>query len=146
MLSALVATAGCNPYRCTYETRFASTAGAASTASGTLNVAYVNMREYREGPVPNALIWSVNAEGLSAPPTRLTLRNELGAVVATLTMSSNSAVSMTANGSLDTIEGDPRFALLTSGKGRVVLELQNGERVTVSLAVGEVENWHHPNC
>ena len=146
LFGALVAATACNPYRCTYETRFVSTAGTASATPGTLKVEDVNMREYRDGPVSNAIIWSITAEGLSAPPTRLTLRNEFDVVVATLSMSSSSTVSMTANGSLDTPDGDARFALLASGKGRVVLELQNGERITAVLAVSQEEHWHHPNC
>ena len=147
MAAGALAVAGCNPYGCTYETRFVGTTGTTTATAGKLAVEYVNMREYRDGgPVPNALIWSAKAESLVSPAKTLTLRNAANEVVATLSMSSSSGVSMTANGSFDTQPGDARFSLLLSGTARVVLELEDGQTIVTTLAVSESEGWHHGNC
>lgn len=144
LFASAVTSAGCDD--CTYETRFIGTSGSTSSAAGTVTVNYVNMREYRDGPVPNAIVWSVNGEGLSSAAKTLTLRNAEGTVVQALTFSFVSSVSFTANGSEDTQPGDSRFTLLASGTAKLVLELQDGTRIDVPLLVEDEEGWHHPKC
>lgn len=140
-----LALAGCG--RCVYESRFVGTEGQLSVPAGNVTVRYVNMREYRDGgPISNFLTWSIEADGLASPPKTLTLRNASAAIVATLTISGSSTVSMTAYGGLDTSPGDARFGLLLSGDASVVLELENGSSITVPLRVTRSEDWHHPNC
>jgi hypothetical protein len=146
--ASLIATA-CNPYQCTYETRFVGTDGTTTGANGTLIVTYVNFRQYHDdGPVPSDLTWNIRGEGLASPATGLALRNANGQSVLSLSMSSTSAVSMTAT-SAATITGadrDRMFELLGSGAGVVVLTLQNGGTITVPLRVASQDDWHHPEC
>jgi hypothetical protein len=141
--------AACNPYQCSYETRFVGTTGTTSGANGTVIVTSVNFRQYHDdGPVPSDLTWNVRGEGLSSPASGLVLRNANGQSVLSLSMSSTSAVSMTAT-SAATITGadrDRMFELLASGAGVVVLTLQNGSTVSVPLGVASQDDWHHPEC
>jgi len=117
--------------------------------NGNLIVTYVNFRQYHDnGPVPSDLTWNIRGEGLSAPPTGLTFKTADGQVVRSLSMSSTSAVSMTASSSA-TITGadrDRMFELLTSGVGVVVLTLQNGSTIAAPLRLSSREDWHHPDC
>lgn len=112
--------AACNPYQCTYETRFVGTAGTTSGPNGSLIVTYVNFRQYHDdGPVPSDLTWNIRGEGLASPATGLTLKRADGQSVMSLSMSSTSAVSMTAQ-SAATITGTDRdltFQLVASGAG-----------------------------
>lgn len=146
---AAVAIAACNPYRCTYETRFIGTTGSTDAANGILTIQYVNTRGYREdGPVPDHLTWSIGAERLSSPATTLTLRSAQGQVVRELSISSPSAVSMTAGSSvnLSAAEHDAVFDLLASGGASVVLQLQSGATISAPLRVSSREDWHRPSC
>ena len=149
MLGASLLAAGCNPYACTYETRFVGTTGTTSGASGTVIVTYVNFRQYHDnGPVPSDLTWNIRGEGLSSAATALMLRTATGQTVLSLSMSSTSEVSMTATSS-STITGadrDRMFELLGSGAGVVVLTLQNGSTISVPLRVASQDDWHHPDC
>ena len=149
LLGTLVAAGACNPYACTYETRFIGTAATTSGVNGTLIVTYVNFRQYHDdGPVPSDLTWNIRGEGLASPATGLTLKRADGQSVMSLSMSSTSAVSMTAQ-SAATITGadrDKMFELLASGAGVVILTLQNGSTITVPLRVASQEDWHHPDC
>ena len=149
LLGSLAAVEACNPYQCTYETRSIGTAATTSGVNGTLIVTYVNFRQYHDdGPVPSDLTWNIRGEGLASPATGLTLKRADGQSVMSLSMSSTSAVSMTAQ-SAATITGadrDRMFELLASGAGVVVLTLQNGSTITVPLRVASQEDWHHPEC
>ena len=149
LLVTSVATAACNPYQCTYETRFVGTGGTASGANGSLIVTYVNFRQYHDdGPVPSDLTWNIRGEGLSSPATGLTLQRADGQTAMSLSMSSTSAVSMTAQ-SASTITGTDRdrmYELLASGGGVVVLTLQNGSTIAAPLRVASQDDWHHPDC
>lgn len=141
--------AACNPYQCSYETRFVGTTGTTSGASGSVIVTSVNFRQYHDdGPVPSDLTWNIRGEGLASPAIGLVLRNASGQSVLSLSMSSTSAVSMTAT-SAATITGadrDRMFELLASGAGVVVLTLQNGNTISVPLGVASQDDWHHPEC
>ena len=143
-IASAVLSVGCDD--CFYETRFVGTSGKTSSSAGTVTATDVNMREYRDGPVPNYLTWNVTGEGLSSAPKTLTLRDGQGAVVQALTFSSSSSVSFTANGSVDVAAGDSRFSVLQAGTARLVLELQDGTTIEVALAVTDQEGWHHPSC
>ena len=149
LIGASLFAAACNPYQCTYETRFVGTDGTMSVASGTVTVTSVNFRQYHDdGPVASDLTWNIRGEGLASPATGLVLRNSAGQSVLSLSMSSTSAVSMTAT-SAATIAGadrDRMFELLASGAGVVVLTLQNGSTISVPLRVASQEDWHHPEC
>ena len=149
LLGASLIAAGCNPYACTYETRFVGTGGTTSGANGTLIVTSVNFRQYHDdGPVPSDLTWNIRGEGLASPATALTLKNTDGQTVLSLSMSSTSAVSMTASNAA-TITGadrDRMYERLASGAGVVVLTLQNGSTISVPLRGASPEDWHHPEC
>jgi len=148
-LAGLSLLAACNPYQCSYETRFVGTTGTTSGANGTVIVTSVNFRQYHDdGPVPSDLTWNIRGEGLASPATGLVLRNASGQSVLSLSMSSTSAVSMTAT-SAATITGadrDRMFELLASGAGVVVLTLQSGGTISVPLGVASQDDWHHPDC
>ena len=148
-LVGAVLCAACNPYACTYETRFVGTTGTQTSAIGTVIVTYVNFRQYHDdGPVPSDLTWNLRGEGLASPATGLTLKSSDGQSAMSLSMSSTSAVSMTAASSA-TISGadrDRMFALLASGGGVVVLTLQSGSTILVPLHVASQDDWHHPEC
>jgi hypothetical protein len=141
--------AACNPYQCSYETRFVGTTGTTSGANGTVIVTSVNFRQYHDdGPVPSDLTWNIRGEGLASPATGLVLGNASGQSVLSLSMSSTTAVSMTAT-SAATITGadrDRMFELLASGAGVVVLTLQSGGTISVPLGVASQDDWHHPEC
>jgi len=147
--ATILSLAACNPYSCSYETRFIGTGGVASGAAGNLIVDYVNFRDYSaNGPVPAAITWRASAEKLSSPAKVLTLRDANDQIVASLSLLSSSTVSMTAAGSTDVAaaDRDKIFALLTSGRAKAVLELDSGVRVVVPLAVASQEDWHRPSC
>src|SRR5678815_1367205 len=145
LIGASLFAAACNPYQCTYETRFVGTDGTTNGASGTVIVTSVNFRQYHDdGPVPSDLTWNIRGEGLASPATGLVLRSSAGQSLLSLSMSTTSSVSMTA-----TIAGadrDRMFELLASGAGVVVLTLQNGSTISVPLRVASQEDWHHPEC
>jgi len=149
VVAASLSSAACNPYACTYETRFVGTAGTVSGVNGTLIVTSLNFRQYHDdGPVPSDLTWNIRGEGLASPASALTLQIAGGQSVLSLSMSSTSSVSMTAN-SAATITGADRdriFELLASGAGVVVLTLQNGATITVPARVASQDDWHHPEC
>lgn len=149
LIGASLCAAACNPYACTYETRFVGTAGTTAGANGSLIVTSLNFRQYHDdGPVPSDLTWNVRGEGLASPATGLTLKSADGQTVLSLSMSSTSAVSMTAMSSA-TISGadrDRMFELLGSGAGVVILTLQNGSTISTPLRVASQEDWHHPEC
>jgi hypothetical protein len=149
LFGASLLAAACNPYQCSYETRFVGTTGTTTGATGTVIVTYVNFRQYHDdGPVPSDLTWNIRGEGLPSPASALTLRRADGQTVMSLSMSSTSAVSMTA-ASAATIAGadrDRMFELLGSGAGVVVLTLQDGSAIAVPLRVASQEDWHHPEC
>ena len=141
--------AACNPYQCSYETRFVGTAGTTTGANGSLIVTSLNFRQYHDdGPVPSDLTWNIRGEGLASPAIALALRSADGQSVLSLSMSSTSSISMTATSSA-TITGadrDRMFELLASGAGVVVLTLQNGTTIAVPARVASQEDWHHPEC
>jgi hypothetical protein len=149
MLIAAFALGACNPFQCTYETRFVGTNGTLDGASGSVTVEYVNLRQYHpDGPVPSYLTWQIRGERLASPATRITLRNGQGEVLKQLSMSSSSAVSFTAGSStnLNDAEQDNLFNQLGSGGLVVTVELQNGTTVTVPLRATAKEDWNHPSC
>ncbi len=148
-ICAAVALSACNPYKCTYETRFVGTSGSVDGPNGVMTVTSVNTREYHDdGPVPSYLTWNINAERLSSPAATLLLVDAQGRTVRQLFTSSTSAVSMTASNSSDlsAAERDAMFDLLASGGASVVLQLQSGATISVPLRVSLREDWHHPEC
>jgi hypothetical protein len=151
LLTLSLAVGGCNVYACKYETRFVATRGSASSAAvGNVTVEYMNFRDY--DPEETALIsvsYVAKGEGLTAAPTRLTLRDarDLSRIVSDLGMQS-SAVSFSAGSgfAVASAERNSIFELLASGNGRVILELSNGNSLTVPLTVTTREDWHRPSC
>jgi hypothetical protein len=151
LLPVLFAISGCNIYACKYETRFVATRGSASSAAvGNVTVESMNFRDY--DPEETALIsvsYVAKGEGLTAAPTRLTLRDarDLSRVVSDLGMQS-SAVSFAAGSGFKVASADRNsiFELLASGNGRVILELTSGNSLTVPLTVATREDWHRPSC
>jgi hypothetical protein len=113
-------------------------------------VEHLNYREYSEGePIPNSVSYNMRGEGLAAAPTVLTLRDKsTGAVIQTLSMSHASSVSMVAGSAFDVAPAarESIFRLLADGRARVVLELQNGQTITLDVAVTAREDWHRPSC
>src|SRR6187455_2175081 len=103
-LPLLLSVTGCNIYACKYETRFASVRGSATSPQvGTVNVESMGFRQYKpEQPVSNSVSYVAKGEGLTAAPTRLTLRDsrDLSRVVAELSMQT-SPVSFAAASAFD---------------------------------------------
>jgi hypothetical protein len=151
LLTLSLAAGGCNVYACKYETRFVATQGSSSSSAvGSVTVQSMNFRDY--DPEETALIsvsYVAHGEGLTAPPTRLTLRDarDLSRVVSDLGMQS-SAVSFAAASGFNVASADRNtiFELLASGNGRVILELTSGNSLTVPLTVATREDWHRPSC
>jgi hypothetical protein len=141
----------CNVYACKYETRFIATRGSASSAGvGNVTVESMNFRDY--DPPETALIsvsYVAKGEQLTAAPTRLTLRDarDLSQIIVHLGMQ-NSSVSFAAASGFEVAAGDRDkiFELLASGNGRVVVDLANGNSLTVPLVVAGKEDWHRPSC
>ena len=149
LVSLILGATRCNPYACTYETRFLGTSGSANEANGVVVADYVNAREYHDdGPVPSYLTWRVTAERLVSPASSLVLRDSQGRTIRSLSLSSTSASSMTAASSFDlsAAEAVAMFDLLASGAASLSLQLQNGAAISVPLRVSSQENWHHPEC
>ncbi len=149
VVAGSLSAAACNPYACSYETRFVGTTGTSSSANGTLIVTSLNFRQFHDdGPVPSDLTWNIRGEGLASPATSLTFQTASGQSVMPLSMSSTSSVSMTANNAA-TITGadrDRMYDLLGSGTVVVVLTLQNGTTITAPVHVASQDDWHHPDC
>lgn len=143
--------AGCNVYACKYETRIASVQGSATSPQvGTVNVESMGFRQYKpEQPVSNSVSHVVRGEGLTAAPTRLTLRDsrDFSRVIAELSMQT-SPTSFVAASAFDvaSADRDRMFELLASGNARLVLELANDASLVVPLTVATREDWHRPNC
>jgi len=150
-LPILLSVAGCNIYACKYETRFISVrANATSPQVGSVNVESMGFRQYKpEQPVSNSVSYVVRGEGLTAAPTRLTLRDtrDLSRVVAELSMQT-SPVSFAAASAFDvaSADRDRMFELLASGNARLILDLANDASLTVPLTVATREDWHRPSC
>jgi hypothetical protein len=91
----------------------------------------------------------VRGEGLTAAPTRLTLRDsrDLSRIVAELSMQT-SPVSFAAASAFDVApaDRDRMFELLASGNARLILDLANDASITVPLTVAIREDWHRPSC
>ena len=142
---------GCNIYACKYETRFVSVQGSATSPQvGTVNVESMGFRQYKpEQPVSNSVSHVVRGEGLTAAPTRLTLRDsrDLSRVIAQLSMQT-SPTSFVAASAFDvaSADRDRMFELLASGNARLVLELANDASLTIPLTVAIREDWHRPSC
>lgn len=151
LLLIVFGSAGCNIYACKYETRFVSVRGNATTSEvGTVIVESMGFRQYMpEQPVSNSVSYVVRGEGLSAAPTRLTLRDsrDLGRIVAELSMQT-SPVSFAAASAFDvaSADRDRMFELLAGGNARLILELANDRTLTVPLTVATREDWHRPSC
>jgi hypothetical protein len=147
----LLSVAGCNVYACKYETRFISVQGSAtSPQAGSVNVESMGFRQYDpEQPVSNSVSHVVRGEGLTAAPTRLTLRDsrDLTRVVADLSMQT-SPTSFIAQSGFDVAatDRDRMFELLAGGNARLVLELANDATLVVPLTVAIREDWHRPSC
>ena len=147
----LLSVAGCNIYACKYETRFISVQGSATSPQvGSVNVESMGFRQYDpEQPVSNSVSHVVRGEGLTAAPTRLTLRDsrDLSRVVAQLSMQT-SPTSFIAQSGFDvaSTDRDQMFELLAGGNARLVLELANDASLVVPLTVAIREDWHRPSC
>ena len=150
-LPILLSVAGCNIYACKYETRFVQVrATATSPQVGSVNVESIGFRQYKpEQPVSNSVSYVAKGEGLTAAPTRLTLRDvrDLSRVVAELGMQT-SPVSFAAASAFDvaSADRDRMFELLASGNARLILDLANDASLTVPLTVAIREDWHRPSC
>jgi hypothetical protein len=150
-LPVLLSVAGCNIYACKYETRFVSVRGnAASPQVGSVNVESMGFRQYNpEQPVSNSVSYVARGEGMTAAPTRLTLRDsrDLLRVVAELSMQT-SPTSFAAASAFDVASSDRdrMFELLASGNARLILDLANDASLTVPLTVATREDWHRPSC
>jgi len=150
-LPLLLSVTGCNIYACKYETRFASVRGSATSPQvGTVNVESMGFRQYKpEQPVSNSVSYVAKGEGLTAAPTRLTLRDsrDLSRVVAELSMQT-SPVSFAAGSAFDvaSADRDRMFELLASGNARLILDLANDASLVVPLTVAIREDWHRPSC
>ena len=150
-LPIVVSLGGCNVYACKYETRFASVQGSASSQQvGTVNVESMGFRQYKpEQPVSNSVSHVVRGEGLTAAPTRLTLRDsrDLSRVIAQLSMQTSATSFVAASGfDVAAADRDRMFELLASGNARLVLELANDASLVVPLTVAIREDWHRPSC
>jgi len=151
ILPVLLSVAGCNVYACKYETRFVSVRGnATSPQVGTVNVESMGFRQYKpEQPVSNSVSYVAKGEGLTAAPTRFTLRDsrDLSRVVADLSMQT-SPVSFAAASAFDVASADRDriFELLASGNARLILDLANAASLSVPLTVAIREDWHRPSC
>ena len=150
-LPILLSVGGCNIYACKYETRFVSVRGSATSPQvGSVNVESMGFRQYKpEQPVSNSVSYVAKGEGLTAAPTRLTLRDsrDLSRVVADLSMQTSS-VSFAAASAFDVASADRDriFELLASGNARLILDLANDASLTVPLTVAIREDWHRPSC
>jgi hypothetical protein len=151
LLPVFLSVTGCNIYACKYETRFVSVrSNATSPQVGTVNVESMGFRQYKpEQPVSNSVSYVVRGEGLTAAPTRLTLRDsrDLSRVVAELSMQTSS-VSFVAASAFDVApaDRDRMFELLASGSARLILDLANDASMAVPLTVAIREDWHRPSC
>ena len=125
-------------------------ATATSPQVGSVNVESIGFRQYKpEQPVSNSVSYVAKGEGLTAAPTRLTLRDvrDLSRVVAELGMQT-SPVSFAAASAFDvaSADRDRMFELLASGNARLILDLANDASLTVPLTVAIREDWHRPSC
>ncbi len=151
LLPILLSVASCNIYACKYETRFVSVRGnATSPQVGTVNVESMGFRQYKpEQPVSNSVSYVAKGEGLTAAPTRLTLRDsrDLSRVVAELSMQT-SPVSFAAASAFEVASADRDriFELLASGNARLILDLANDASLSVPITVATREDWHRPSC
>lgn len=151
LLPIVLSVGGCNIYACKYETRFVAVNGTAtSPAIGSVIVESMGFRQYMpEQSVSNSVSYVAGGEGLTSPPTRLTLRDnrDLARVVAELSMQTSS-VSFAAASAFDVASSDRdrMFDLLTGGNARVILDLANDASLIVPLTVTTREDWHRPSC
>jgi hypothetical protein len=145
-----LATLGCNPYACIYETRFVSTVPQSTpTAAGTFS-GWVNMRDYSDGqPIPVSIAWHLQIAGSTATITSLTLRDQrdMATVLATMSVS-QSGVAASSTPPFETrAQRDAAFATLASGNGVLVAATSgNSTPVVIPLNVETSEDWHRPNC
>jgi len=150
-LAILVMSEGCNIYACTYETRFVSLRGTASSSGvGLVTVESLGFRQYRpEQAVSNSVSYVARGEGLAAAPTSLELWDQRNGarLVATLGMSTSATSFSAASGFEVPVGGrEEMFQLLSGGQAQIILRLSNGTSMVVPLAIASQEDWHRPDC
>jgi len=151
MVCAAVAASGmaaCNPYQCTYETRFISTQpGSAATAAGTFT-GTIGFRDYSEGePVPATISWNLVINGKPASLDNVTLRDKRdpATVITTIGVEASGVANSASTPFVTTDERNHVFDTLASGNAVLVADV-NGSPVNIPLLVQAREDWHHPNC
>jgi hypothetical protein len=152
---AMASLDGCNIYACNYKTRFIATSGAAaSPAIGSVTIEAMNFRDYSGGqPVPTSLTWNIEASGLVAPVTSISLRDERDTtlVIASIPVTGSGTSGRLAAGALDLetkAERDRVFNLLSGNNGVVLVYAgaAGSPPLRLHLSVTAKENWHRPNC
>jgi hypothetical protein len=153
VLAATMALGACNIYACRYKTRFVATSGAASgPAVGAITVQSMNFRDYSENePIPRSLTWHIEAAGLVAPVTSISLRDERDTtlVVANIPVTGGNGTLAASALDLETAaERDRVFNLLTGNNGVVLVYAgpTGSPPLRIHLSVTVKEGWHRPSC
>ena len=141
---------GCNPYACTYRTRFIATSPTPTVAGVGSFAGYVNFRDYEDGPVPASIVWNIEMMNATGTPTRLVLadRRDTAIVLAQVPIQETSGRLSAFSVNVSTQrDRDRAFEVLSTGNGVLILTLTDrSSPAIISLSVTDRENWHRPNC